>query len=84
MKVTLPVVFLALCVPSVAVASKTSSGRLGGGAAKVQTSIQAEKVTANEAAAAKSPVARSLQFTVPTVCELFFRVVKIVMCYFAR
>lgn len=58
-------VCLALSIPSVAaaVAGKISSGRLGGtnSAAKVPTAIQAEKVTSDEAAAAKSAVARSLE-----------------------
>ena len=81
MKFALPVVCLALSVPPAVVAAASSSRRLQGGGIR---SIQAEKMTVAEADAAKSVVARSLQFTVPTVCELFFRVVKIVMCYFAR
>ena len=56
MKFTLPVVCLALCVPSVAVAAASSSGRLHGGGVG---SIQAEKATAAEAAVAKA--VRSLE-----------------------
>ena len=50
MKFTLPVVCLALSIPT-AVLAATSSGRLHGGGAG---SIQAEKATAAEAAAAKA------------------------------
>ena len=60
MKFTLPVVCLALSIPSVVVAAAASSGRLqGGGGAG---SIQAEKATAAEAAVAKA--LRSLEVKV--------------------
>ena len=56
MKFTLPVVCLALSIPSVVVAAAATSGRLQGGGAG---SIQAEKTSAAEAAAAKA--VRSLE-----------------------
>ena len=71
MKFTLPVVCLALSIPSAVVAAASSSGRLqGGGGAG---SIQAEKATAAEAAIARAT--RSLQSTVRCyfsfVCHVF-------------